>query len=58
MLGDHLRGTPLPVAALGQPDLTGAVAALEHYVDPAGGLDFLPAVVEVSHEVTPATLSG
>ena len=55
MLLEHLGGPAFPVAALGETDLAGAVVAPEHDVDPAGGLDFLPAVVEVgvSHGESP-----
>src|ERR1039458_5206073 len=56
VLGDHLGGALLPVAALGEADLTAAIVAGQAYVNAAGGLDLLGAVVEVSHEVTPATL--
>ena len=47
VLRQHLGGPALPVPALGQPDLAGAVLAAQDDIDPAARLDFLPAVVEV-----------
>jgi hypothetical protein len=59
VLTEHLGGALLPVAALGQPDLAGAVLAGQHNINAPGGLDLLTARVPglIGHgESPPATL--